>query len=265
MLFSLRSLSNHAIQATDGEIGRIESFYFDDESRFIRYVVAEPGQWFDRTKVLLSPYSIRAVDDATRRVEVNLTRQQVASSPDIDTESPITRQMEVDCFTHYRWPFYWTGAGVWGAAAPLGSDFELPPASNATAQGQELPDCVKSQVYLRSLSSALGCHVFANKGELGHLDDFIVDDQGWMIRYFVVRFRKLIASHLLLIARDWVNSIHWKSRKIRIALPKEKVIHSPPFDASVPISREYEELLHRYYEKQGYWEKKLFIRSNSAA
>ena len=43
MQYSVKDLKGYAIGATDGDIGKLDDFYFDDESWTIRYLVAETG------------------------------------------------------------------------------------------------------------------------------------------------------------------------------------------------------------------------------
>ena len=61
MLRSVKSLEGFSIGATDGTIGKVKDFYFDDEAWVIRYAVVNTTAWLGR-EVLLSPYSIGQAD-----------------------------------------------------------------------------------------------------------------------------------------------------------------------------------------------------------
>src|SRR5687767_10499755 len=107
MLRSVNSLRGYAIQATDGEIGHVDQFYFDDGTWTIRYLVADTGGWLIGRRVLISPIALGDTDWQEQRLHVKLTRSQVENSPDIETDKPVSRQQEVGYFQYYGWPYYW--------------------------------------------------------------------------------------------------------------------------------------------------------------
>lgn len=58
MLRSVTNLVNHTIEATDGKVGTVAEFYFDDEKWTIRYLIADTGGWPTGRKVLISPAAL---------------------------------------------------------------------------------------------------------------------------------------------------------------------------------------------------------------
>jgi hypothetical protein len=114
MLRSLKDLENCEIGATDGSIGHVKGFYFDDHTWVIRYLVVDAGNWLSSRKVLVSPVSIQHPNWAERLLPVAITREQVKNSPSIDTDKPVSRQNEMDYLGYYGYPLYWGGAGIWG-------------------------------------------------------------------------------------------------------------------------------------------------------
>src|SRR5215475_6535972 len=107
MLINADNLKGSTIIARDGAIGEIDDFYFDDESWTVRYLVVNTGAWLFRREVLVSPISIEKVGEANNQVLVNLTRDQVKDSPDIDTQKPVSRQHETAFMDYYGYPYYW--------------------------------------------------------------------------------------------------------------------------------------------------------------
>src|SRR5512135_669019 len=89
-----KDLKGNTIVATDGDIGKVDDFYFDEESWTIRYLVADTGDWLLRRKVLLSPVAFGKADFASGRFKVTLTKKQIENSPSIDTDKPVSRQHE---------------------------------------------------------------------------------------------------------------------------------------------------------------------------
>src|SRR5690242_49151 len=115
MLRNTKDLHGLTIRATDGDMGTVDQFYFDDETWAIRYLMVETGGWINSRHVLISPFSVRHVDWKTRGVEVALTKQQVENSPPIDTTKPVSRRDEAAYLVYYGYPYYWDGPNMWGA------------------------------------------------------------------------------------------------------------------------------------------------------
>ncbi len=94
MLTNTEQLKGFVIRATDGELGTVDQFYFDDETWAIRYLTVETGGWLGGRQVLISPISVIHTDWQARQLDVALTKKQVEDSPDISTHQPISRQQE---------------------------------------------------------------------------------------------------------------------------------------------------------------------------
>ncbi len=114
MLRSTKDLQGYAIHATDGTIGHLKDFYFDDEMWIVRYLVVDTGKCLEGRKVLISPIAIGQPNWEENVLPVTLTKEQVKNSPDIDTDKPVSRQHEIHYFGYYGYPFYWGGTGLWG-------------------------------------------------------------------------------------------------------------------------------------------------------
>src|SRR6185312_15338628 len=105
-----QELYGYRLRAEDGELGMVEDFFFDDETWSVRYVVVETGRWLRSRRVLISPIAIQAVDHADRRLDVRLTRDQIANSPPIESDVPVSRQKELQYRQYFKWPAYWIAA-----------------------------------------------------------------------------------------------------------------------------------------------------------
>ena len=73
MLRSVNDLKGFEIVATDGEIGDVEQFYFDDERWALRYIVVNTGNWLAGRQVLVAPFSVMQVDRENSKLHVTLT------------------------------------------------------------------------------------------------------------------------------------------------------------------------------------------------
>src|SRR3954451_16303839 len=90
MLHKAHSLIGTKIHATDGEMGHIEDFYFDDAKWMIRYMIVRTGSWFSDKRVMLAPNTIHDVAWERRSLSVTLSKEQVLKSPDLTMEMPVT-------------------------------------------------------------------------------------------------------------------------------------------------------------------------------
>jgi hypothetical protein len=81
MLRSATHLHGFTLRAIDGEIGKVDHLYFDDESWAIRYLVVNTGTWLDDRLVLISPFAIGQTDLASKQLEVRLTKSRSRIAP----------------------------------------------------------------------------------------------------------------------------------------------------------------------------------------
>ena len=249
MLRSLKDLERYDVSANDGDVGRVVNFLFEDERWAIRYLVVDTGVFFRSRRVLVSPISFRQADWLTHRFHLALTMASIKASPSVDVDKPVCRQNEHDQALHYGYPFYWGYLGLWGQG----------PSPELLAAGAKLearaPDSDKpNDVHLRSANEVLRYHVHASDGDMGHIDDFIIDDQTWEVRYLVIQTSHLWFGKRVLVSPGWAGRISWEGKAVYVDLTREAIKKCPTWDPSTPINREYEVRLYDYYGRPAYWE-----------
>jgi sporulation protein YlmC with PRC-barrel domain len=245
MLDKVKTLDGYKLANHDeGEIGTVKDFYFDDQYWIIRYLVAGTGRWLTGRQVLLSPYALVAVIPEKHHITVKLTKQQIESSPALSSDKPVSRQFEESYYGYYGWPMYWSGSYAWGAYPYLERDDEQRPELTPEEKGWD--------PHLRSIREVSGYHIHATDGELGHVEDFVIDDETWAIRYLIVDTRNWLPGKKILIAPQWIDRVSWGESKVFINLPRATIQQAPEYtDAS--LDRDYETKLHRHYGRPGYW------------
>jgi len=257
MLRSIESLYGWTLTALDGEIGTVVQAYFDDEAWGVRYLVVNTGSWMEKRQVMISPYSIKRLDFGSGTAHVNLTRQQVRDSPDIDTDKPVSRQHEARYIGYYGHPRYWGGAYLWGVGAyPAFATIEAAQrnASEAFAGNDAQADNHTDDVHLRSTKEVRGYHIDAADGSIGHVSGFLFDDVSWAIRYLTVDTRNWWpGGKEVLVATRWIDLVEWGGSIVYTRLTRDAIKNSPEYDGALPPSRHYEETLHKYYRKGRYW------------
>lgn len=262
MLISAATLQDYGITASDGDIGKIDRLFFDDEQWTIRYLVVDTGKWLPGRRVLISPAAVDGVDGYGGHVRVNLTREQIRNSPDVDTDQPVSRQHETDLNAYYGYGAYWGAGGLWGpvyyppgimAPGPTaaGSMATMPPTTVAEGLPRQEPE---GDSHLRSTKEVSGYHVQATDGSIGHIDGFLIDDQTWAIRYLIVDTSNWPGGRSVLISPRWVREVNWHQSKVHVDADVEKVKTSPEYDPSQLVERASEEALHRHYGQPHYWD-----------
>jgi len=230
---NVNSLIGSRMVASDGEMGKVEEFYFDDQVWIIVYFVVKTGNWLSSRKVLISPYALIRGTHRSDTFPVNLTREQIKNSPDIDTELPVSRQQEIALHKHYPWQSYWgTGfyeGGIWGIVTPPVVD---PLPLKAAVSDLHLRS-IHGDLHLRSTHAISGYHIETTDGELGHLRDFIIDDETWHIEYLVIEMHRWLTGKKVLIARKHIMEIQWDTSKVLVDLTSHALENGTPYDESV--------------------------------
>ena len=255
MLNNVGHLNGSKIIATDGEIGHVKEAYFDDEAWAIRYLVVDTGTWLSGREVLVSPYAVTQPLGSGKTIDVSLTRQQVRDSPVIDTHRPVSRQHEREYLGYYAFPEYWEGGELWSMSALPLLPPPLPIAVESQAEcakrGQDVPP---EDVHLRSSANVAGYDIQATDDSIGHVKDFIFDDESWAIRYLVVDTRNWWpGGKKVLLATHWIDRIDWADKTVYTKLTRNQIKSSPEYEEAEPINRDYEKRLHDAYGRDGYW------------
>jgi hypothetical protein len=245
MLRRLNGLISWGVKATDGDIGRVVDFLMDDERWTVRYLVVDPGGWLSLERVLVSPIAVDSLADDGERFCVRLTRTQVRESPPLESKV-VPRRYEADYSAYYGYPHYWVGGGLWGMSAypgALATGETLPPAradiERAAAQEQES--------HIKSVSEVTGYHIQAPDGEIGHVDDFLIDDRSWEVRYLLIDTSNWIGGKWVLVPPQWATRVDWLDAKIHVDVSREQIRSSPEFDPAQPLSPDDERRLKDHY------------------
>lgn len=242
MLRSVRALIGFNLRATDGRIGEVEDIFFDDLVWAARYLLVQTGNWLLQRRVLISPAAAARPDWAAHEIPVDLTRGQVEGSPEIDLDEPVSRQQEIVLHDYYGWMPYWDGLTTPNVAV----------AHLEAAAREEQLQRQRQDPHLRSAREVLGYDLQARDGEIGHVDDFLLDEETWALQYLIIDTRDWLPGRRVLIAPHWVEGIVWEESRIHVDLARETIRNSPEYDPH-EFDREYEEALYDYYGRTKYW------------
>lgn len=261
MLRSVNDLQGREIRATDGHIGSVAEFLFDDENWTIRYLVVDTGNWLPGRKVLISPISLGDTDWVAEVLNVSLTREQIKNSPDIDTDKPVSRQREAEYFNYYGYPYYWYGPALWGAGAypmavsrTMGYPDRVGLVTGSAGSAPKTAPQEEGDPHLRSSREVIGYYIEATDGEIGHVEDFLIDDKSWSIRYMEVDTVNWWPGKKVVVTPQWIKRVSWEESKVHVNLTRENIRNAPEYDPTAIVNRDYENRLYDYYGSPKYWE-----------
>jgi uncharacterized protein YrrD len=242
-LLAVTALRGFAIDATDGAVGRVEDVYFDDDRWAVRYLVVKTGRLLDHREVLVSPIALERPSARARTIRARLTRDKIRHGPHVDVDKPVGRQHEVAFNAYYGWPSYWGGSGLWGMwNAPLMMARRLAgrPPSHEPPHGDP---------HLRSVREVTGYRVHALDGNLGHVRDFIIDDETWQIHYLVVETAAWFGKRTL-VTPAAIGSVKWSLKRVDLLVTRARIEASPAWGNHTTITHDYEDRLRAYYAEE---------------
>lgn len=250
MLDAVRDLGGYSIYATDGPVGSVSDLYFDDKSWRVRYLVVKAGGLISNRRVLVSPGFVSGVDAGTMTLYADLTTEQVANSPGIETDRLVAAQQEADSYAYYGTVPYWNAGftpDLTGAAYTDAHQIQPPPDAEETE-----PHVSRDDPHLRSAREVEGYRIRSMDGEIGHVEDFVVDVDVWAIRYAVVDTRNWLPGKKVLVAVSWISGVDWADAEVSVDLGSVE-IREAPAPPGTGIDRDYEIKLHSYYGRPPYW------------
>jgi hypothetical protein len=262
MLFAVSGLQGCPVRASDGEVGAVKDFLFDDRSWTIRWMEVETGHWLPDRRILIHPSAIAPIDlppkpalpmmspGRTLELVVNLTRAQIEAGPQSRADEPVTRHMESLLYDYYGWDAYW-GVTHFGAAALTNSELKIvPETAQRDAEAEKFPPADVSG--LHSVAAANGAHVHALDGDIGHIENLLADDSNWEIRYLIVATRNWWPGKVVQLSPYAVKEADWFDRRVNVSVTREQVKSAPVWDPLALADRASEEALHRHFGWPGY-------------
>lgn len=254
MLYRLKDLMAMTVRGTDGDAGDVHDVYLERADWRVRYLVVSTGPWLFGRKVLIAPQVAGEPLWEDKVLPVDLTRDQVRESPDVDLERPVSRQQLDDLNAYYGWPAYWMGGPVAGTTPAQGYPVAIAPLSARPPEGREPEPFEGAQERvnpdLHSAREVLGYALECSDGKAGTVDDLILDEN-WAIPYLVIDTSALLPGKRVLVATPSVRDVVLNGRMVTVDMTVDTVRNSPEYDPGAPIDRSYERRLNEYYGEPG--------------
>lgn len=220
MLQSIKQLYGNNLVASDGEIGHVKDFYFDEKDWAIRYLVVDTGSWLPGRQVIISPHALGSLYQSGKGLRLNLTRKQIANGPLIELHKPLSRQSEEEYCRYYGWPCYWQGEGLSGKSGfPILEQPAKPlPSVSAAANGSR---STRSDPRLRATLAAGSYGREGTDWMKSDVCDYMIDPQSWAIRQVVIKTGRRLSCKEIGIPADKVEQIAWDKSTMLVSLMKE--------------------------------------------
>src|SRR5688572_5395811 len=222
MLHLAHKIKGTTVRARDGEVGTLDDFIFEQSRWTVRYLVIDTGSWLSGRKVLLSPMAVAGRWDRSG-IALSVRQERVKGSPDLQLAG-LARDRETALLAHYSQPVYWEGTNIWGM-------FDTPsalvsaPEETILRRGTPAGDAIVEG--LRSTEEIVGYHIQASDGEIGHVDDFLIGEESWRIRYLVVDTSNWIGGRSVLVGTDIVETVDGERGMLRVSDSREDIRMSP--------------------------------------
>jgi hypothetical protein len=252
MLSLLRNLTGGKVLVGNQTIGAVGDLFFDNRDWTVRFILLRVGSWFRQKSILITPDQINSIEWMKTGAFITVNQDVIEKNPRIDQ----------DRFALYQWPYYWTGAGVLGIASTSDiSKWGITPDSKFKLIPKRSSLEKRKAINIQSVNGTLDYHIKTRDTDVGYLEDFIVSDEDWKIRYLVVDTQLLLPERLILLSSEWVQSISWDHLIVHFDIPEEQLINSPVYSPKSNITREYEERLWSHFQKPGYWKADILSRT----
>jgi hypothetical protein len=220
----VQDLQGDTIIASDGEIGSLADAYFDDEHWTLRYLVIDTGRWLPGRQVLVSPKAAAQVDDDVLRLA--LSRSQIEGAPGIDADPPVSKLMRLAHQRQYVHPY--TGPFLWGMMPPAAPPAEgLQPQDPAEREAARQAEQRAERSHLRSGKEVAGYRIRAVDGELGHVEDFVVDDASWTITGMIVDTKNWLPGGHVVVPPSAVDGIDALQQEVSVRLRRDELKRAP--------------------------------------
>lgn len=245
MLYNLKSSMDYTICSKDGTIGKIKDVLFDDRKWVIKYLVADTGNWLKGNKVLISPEYMLELNREKQCINVDLLKKEVSASPPETSDLPVNRQIEKD--------FFQVPESAWSAYFLISNDKEIISDINHRASEERRAEMHSWDSHLRSAMFTKGVTFEATDGDIGVVEDFIIDSVTWAIRYLIVNTGKWWEGHKVLVAPPWIDKMSWGTLRVHVNIEREVFKTLEEFTSIEMLTREYEDRLHQSCNRIGYW------------
>jgi len=211
------SLCNH-----EESLGALHDIYLDDNSFSVSWFVFETGAWFSSNKILLDTSQVLGVDLHAGAIHTALERDQIENAESPEAHPTVSEQTDDDAPYRINNNFPLYAAGYAGMALPsMMLNVRFP--RDEAESGEKSSENVLKDQHLRSANEVTGYSVMLDDGELGNIQDLIIDYEKWTISFVVVDTGNWLPGKPVAIEPTQIESINWPDRTVNIRKTKRSL------------------------------------------
>ena len=226
MLLSARELTGYTVLARDGRLGTIEDFHFNSRDWVIQYVIVNSLDWPIGRWLLMPPSAVERTDLEASVLLVKVTKGDIKKSSRVDTNDPVSRQQEIGSAHCHKRFTYWDR--ITGSEGP-----DSTPVGVQAGKTSESDEVSSAKPKPQSAEEILGFRILARDGEVGRLEDLIVESETWAVNYLLVTTRNSPPGGRALLAPCWITCVARDTFEIRVDLKRDTIRNSPEFSPEV--------------------------------
>lgn len=265
MLISLKQLTDFELYSVDGKAGRINDTLFDRKDWSLKYIVDKSSKLLSR-EIAVSYEAIAEINWQARKVYLRYSQEQIRQSPSVKAKKSLNdppkafRRQPVQVF-HYDWVMNreetynneFTGTQEEAGSAVISDSGDYTNHSGTGGARYVVQDEEYGTPVLQSTDKAIGLKISTKTGDLGVVEDFIVDDSNWLIQFMIIATQKNLRGKRILVAPEAISWINWKQKHITVDLDKEKLAGCPNFNLLFPLVNDSKKMLYEQYECLQFW------------
>lgn len=238
LMMTFSDLRRSMVDATDGSMGAPSDILYRDDDWRIVYIVVDVGSLLFSRKILLGSHLLGAPDVKEMALPVDLSRDEVSEAPELESDPPVGEQR-----TSAELPSYFLSSPD-GGYSPYLAELFVAQAAQRRERGEEPQE---GDPHLRSMHEALGYRIAATDGEIGTVDDFLIDPETWKVVYFTVDTGNWLPGKRVVLAVDWIRAISWSEGVVKVPFNIEKIEESPDVSSLKTVARADMQPLHHYF------------------
>lgn len=242
----MKTILGYQMTTTNGETGKVKDLLLDEATWQVRYAEVEFGPLFSKRRMLVPREKLGKPDADYLTIPAMMSTDELADCPPLEENLPVSRVYEHKLNEHLQLINYWDQYYTTPTAIPgITHSIQI----KAKPSPGDVVDPSEINTSLRSLRELQDYHVKTLDGELGHLEDLLMDDGNWSIPFLVVDTHNWIPwSRKVLLRIAWVDSFSYTEREVHVLLTTDMVKASPTYDSSMPVNEVYEK---HYYDMKG--------------
>jgi len=105
----------------------------------------------------------------------------------------------------------------------------------------------------RSLKNLLTYTIEGKDGSGGKVEDFLFDEDSWVVRYIESYFDRTDPRKRVLLPQSAMKQPNWQEKSFHLKISHSDIEKAPVTQEHLPVSREYEKKLLEHYQIDPYW------------